>query len=295
MTSQISADRVLVDDWHVIADLLALPPGRSIATRLFGVKLEVRAGGPDSDILVTREDGGPVRVQQRHGFVWACLGTPGRDIVDIPEALEPDRPVTSCGSLGVHVSGPRAIENFLDIGHFPYVHTGYLGAEPETEVMPYSVNRLADGGLIATNCRFFQPFASPAAKDGIMVGYTYKVERPLTASLYKTNVFHTDRLDIIYLFVQPLDETHIVAHLLLIFMETGTSLGELRSFSQLILAQDKPILENQRPRRLPLGAGAEIPIAAADKSSIVYRSWLRELGLTYGIVRQPEVRRAAMA
>ena len=284
--SQISADPVLVNDWHVVGELLALQPGRSVTTRLFGVGLRVQGGSPEQGAMVLREDGEPVQSRLRHGFVWACLGTPVRDIVDIPELLEPDRLVTSCGSLGVHVSGPRVIENFLDMGHFPFVHTGYLGDEPETEVTPYVVTRRPDGGLIATDCRFFQPFASPAAKDGIMVDYTYKVERPLTAALYKTNVFHADRSDVIYLFVQPLDETHIVAHLLIIFMKTGTSLEELRWFSQLILAQDKPILENQRPRRLPLGAGAEIP-TTSDKASVAYRLWLRELGLTYGIVRPP--------
>ena len=46
---------------------------------------------------------------------------------------------------------------------------------------------------------------------------------------------------------------------------------------------DKPIIENQVPRRLPLAPRAETPIRA-DKSSILYRRWLSDLGITYGVI-----------
>ena len=48
------------------------------------------------------------------------------------------------GSIAVGVSGLRVVENFLDMGHFPYVHTGILGAEPHTEVKEYDVEISAD-------------------------------------------------------------------------------------------------------------------------------------------------------
>ena len=50
-----------------------------------------------------------------------------------------------------------------------------------------------------------------------------------------------------------------------------------------MLAQDKPILENQVPRQLPLDPDAEAP-TRADKTSNAYRRWLSELGMTYGVV-----------
>jgi phenylpropionate dioxygenase-like ring-hydroxylating dioxygenase large terminal subunit len=45
--------------------------------------------------------------------------------------------------------------------------------------------------------------------------------------------------------------------------------------------QDRIILENQRPSLLPMGARAEIP-TRADASSIAYRRWLKEKGITHG-------------
>ena len=61
----------------------------------------------------------------------------------------------------------------------------------------------------------------------------------------------------------------------------------MRHFQQLIFGQDKSILENQLPKRLPLDPRVETPIRA-DKSSIVYRRHLTDLGLRYGVIRPDE-------
>ncbi len=54
----------------------------------------------------------------------------------------------------------RAVENFLDIAHFPFVHTDILGAEPHTEVAPYSVEiREAEDEVWAPKVKFYQPQA----------------------------------------------------------------------------------------------------------------------------------------
>ena len=58
---------------------------------------------------------------------------------------------------------------------------------------------------------------------------------------------------------------------------------EIRRFQQGVIAQDKPILENQHPKLLPLDPRAETPIRA-DRSAIAYRRWLSRLGVTYGVI-----------
>ena len=52
---------------------------------------------------------------------------------------------------------------------------------------------------------------------------------------------------------------------------------------QVIFMQDKPILENQIPKKLPLAPRAETPIKS-DKVSIVYRRWLNEKAIKYGAI-----------
>jgi phenylpropionate dioxygenase-like ring-hydroxylating dioxygenase large terminal subunit len=109
------------------------------------------------------------------------------------------------------------------------------------------------------------------------------VPHPSCTILYKSCPFDEARQDVIGLFVQPLDEEHVRASMLLCVVEPVTSDTEIRRFQLGIFSQDKPILENQVPKRLPLSPGAETPIRA-DKSAIVYRRWLSDMGLTYGVI-----------
>ena len=98
-------------------------------------------------------------------MVWTTLGEPARDIVDIPEAAEPDRRFVPCGAVTVNASGLRIVENFLDMAHFPFVHTDILGAEPHTEVLHYTTEIRRDVDEVwATNCQFFQPKAAMSAQ-----------------------------------------------------------------------------------------------------------------------------------
>jgi phenylpropionate dioxygenase-like ring-hydroxylating dioxygenase large terminal subunit len=278
-------DPLLWDDWHVVADMETLRAGRPLRTMLLGQPLCI--SGEGEEVSAERTDGGALHVAVRYGLLWVCLGEPRLPILDIPEAAEAERLVVTGGALGVHVSAPRAIENFLDLGHLPYVHQGYLGAEPETEIVRYEVSALPEGGVLATGCKIFQPVASPAAQQGFVVEYSYKVERPLTTCLYKSNPVHPHRFDVIYLFAQPVDEEHVIAHTLIFFLPDGITPSDLRWFQQLIFLQDKPILENQVPRRLPIGEGMEMSVQA-DRTSVAYRRWLASLGLRYGTVGLPD-------
>jgi len=275
-------DPMLWNDWHPVAARCTLDPARVHCTVLLGVSVRVAIDAAGT-IAVDRADGAALCHEERYGLVWACPGTPTRPVLAIAEADEPDRPAIQVGSVGVRAAGPRVIENFLDLGHLGYVHAGYLGDDPHTRVLPYSVDPLPGGGIIATGCKMYQPQASPAATEGFDVDYVYKVERPLTVCLYKSNPLHRDRFDIIYLFVQPVSEETSIAHPLLLCLPDGTTPQALRAFQQIIFMQDKPILENQTPKRLPLGDGIELPIAA-DKSSVAYRRWLAAIGLTYGVI-----------
>jgi phenylpropionate dioxygenase-like ring-hydroxylating dioxygenase large terminal subunit len=88
-------------------------------------------------------------------------------------------------------------------------------------------------------------------------------------------------MDVIGILVQPMDEEHVCANTLLSRIDHQSSETAIRAFQQTIFGQDKPILENQLPRRLPLNPRAEMPVRS-DASSIAYRRWLREKGVTYG-------------
>ncbi|WMS44717.1 aromatic ring-hydroxylating dioxygenase subunit alpha [Acuticoccus sp. MNP-M23] len=267
-------DPAVTDRWHVVA-----PAGTACATTLLGEPIEVCADGS----VRVAGGGAALAACNAHGYVWASFGTP-LALFDIAELAEPDRRTLHAASIGVATSAPRAIENFLDMGHFPFVHDGILGAEPFTEVKDYDVALdEAAGEILATRCRFFQPMAAATSSGGADVDYIYRVPHPFCAVLYKSSGLDPSRNDVIALFVQPTGEESVIAHMLLSLLDDNNDDAAIRRFQQTIFAQDKPILESQWPRRLPLDPRAETPIRA-DKSSIVYRRWLAALGWRYGVI-----------
>ena len=291
------SDPVVLNLWHPIGAVDEVRPGLVQESMLLEERLgfavardgvptvwrtfpALRTGDPFDAAQIPEK----LPAKLAYGYVWTSLGKPEHDLFDIPEYAEPDRRNLNAATIGVHVSAPRAIENFLDMGHFPYVHTGILGAEPHTEVKEYDVEISVDRDeIVATRCRFFQPKAAATAEGGAEVDYVYRVPHPYCSVLYKSSPADEQRLDVIAVFLQPVDQEHVRAHMLLSVLDAENEDKVIRRFQQTIFGQDKPILENQFPKRLPLDPRAETPIRA-DKSAIAYRRWLGQKGVTYGVI-----------
>ena len=237
----------------------------------------------DGDRIRVQGDGGAdLAVTERFGHVWACPGTPAHPLFAIPEADQPGRRLVECGVVRVKCSPLRAVENFLDIAHFPFVHTDILGAEPHTEVNRYEVAIREDSDEVwATKVTFYQPQAAKSAAGGIVTDYMYRVPAPTAAVLYKTCPAMPGEWDVIGIFVQPLTEELCDVWPWMALYDDVTPQADLIAFQQMIFLQDRSILENQIPRLLPLDPGMEIP-TQADLTSIAYRRWLKRKGLTYG-------------
>jgi phenylpropionate dioxygenase-like ring-hydroxylating dioxygenase large terminal subunit len=281
----VAKDRASLDQWFVIDTEAEIPFGTS-SNRLLGTDLTIhRAVDGTIEIFAEGRDEA-LPFKRRFGFIWTTLGQPEGDIFLVPETDEPDRRYVPCGVVAVKASGLRIVENFLDMAHFPFVHTDILGSEPNTEVMHYDVEIRRDVDEVwATNCQFFQPQAALSAKDGIMTQYIYRVMTPFTTLLYKTCPNSANRWDVICLFVQPVDGDRCRAHPVMYLIDDVSTSSALIEFQQLIFLQDRIILENQRPVLLPMEPRSEIP-TRADAVSVAYRRWLKEKGVTYGTSRQ---------
>jgi phenylpropionate dioxygenase-like ring-hydroxylating dioxygenase large terminal subunit len=279
-------DPVALDQWYAIETItdVTMEPRR---TRLLGQDIVMRRDRDGAPFVREIDPDGTVRAplpgQERSGCLWTTLGSPKRDIVVISEAQENDRRVVICGWVKMRASGLRIVENFLDMAHFPYVHTNVLGAEPYTEVPQYSSEIRRDVDEVwATNCRFFQPQIT-ANQAASMAQLSYRVPSPFVVMLYRVSPYAADRLDTIALFIQPIEEDVCRAQPVMYLVDTESSHLDLLKFEQVIFLQDRIIVENQRPLRLPLDPRSELP-TRADSSSVVYRRWLKEKGLRYGTV-----------
>lgn len=221
-------------------------------------------------------------VISRFGHVWTSLGNPACDLFTIPEADQPGRRLVDVGVVRVRCSPLRAVENFLDIAHFPFVHTDILGSEPHTEVKRYEVEiREEVDEVWATKVEFYQPQAAKSASGGITTQYMYRVPAPTASVLYKTCPPRPGEWDVIALFVQPLTPELCDVWPWMALFDDVTPLTDMIHFQQMIFVQDRSILENQIPALLPLDPGREIP-TRADMLSIAYRRWLKRNGFTYG-------------
>jgi phenylpropionate dioxygenase-like ring-hydroxylating dioxygenase large terminal subunit len=277
-------DIVALDAWYVLGAVNELAIGKVRHTQLLdtAVSLMRTANGDVAVWLGSSASGEALASRQKFGYVWTTLGSPSTELFDIPEYDESDRRNMNAASFGVHVSAPRAVENFLDLGHFAFVHTNYLGVEPHTEIKPYKVEISAKGDeIIATKCLAYQPLASIMATSGYEVEYVYRVPHPYCALLYKSNAVDPTRQDVIALLLQPTSEEEVVAHMLLSVLDDVSADSAIRGYQQLIFSQDKPLLENQLPKRLPLSFRSEFSIKA-DATSGTYRRWLNECGVRYG-------------
>jgi phenylpropionate dioxygenase-like ring-hydroxylating dioxygenase large terminal subunit len=214
---------------------------------------------------------------ERYGLVWVCLGRPEREIPEFKEWNDASFRKVLCGPYVYRASGTRAIENFLDVAHLPFLHSGYLGDRAHAEIGDYQVE-LTDTGVVARGVKIWQP-----DPDGTGVGknvvYTYRVLRPLTIHISK----ETDEgILSIFSTVCPVTEQDSVAWLWLAMnYARDTPSEELRAFQDRITGQDIPVVESQRPERLPLDLQAELHLRS-DRIAVAYRKWLRQMGMTFG-------------
>ena len=287
------SDPVIRDLWHPISHLSEVTGAGMKQTRLLGEPIVYGiddrghlaafrlTDGLGHEVPGAKQE--PLPVREHLGYIWTSLGSPAEEIFAIPEAEESDRTNMNGFSVGISCSAPRAIENFLDVAHFPYVHSGILGVEPHTEVADYDVT-FEDGEIWTRNVDYYQPRASTSAGSGVAVRYWYRVPHPHAAVLYKTSSVLSGRMEMVLaLLIHPVTETFIRVHLFNSLLDNESTNTEILRFNQEIMGQDKPIVENQHPKLLPLDPRVETPIRA-DKLAVAYRRRLSELGVTYGVI-----------
>jgi phenylpropionate dioxygenase-like ring-hydroxylating dioxygenase large terminal subunit len=315
-------DPVLLNDWHPVARVEELAGGGPVAVRLLGEDVVLWRSGDElfawRDLCVHRgtrlslgrvvdgsrlecpyhgwtygydarcvhipahpEQAPPVKARvvtyhakPAHGVVWVTLGTGATEIPTFELLENPAYRVVMAGPYHVKASGPRIVENFLDVGHFPFVHEGILGDRARPEIDDYTAT-IDDSGVVATGVRVFQPDPYGTGR-GSTVDYTYRAHRPLSASFIK----HGEHSFGMLLSVTPHDAVDSTAWMWMVMnYEPESSIVE---FQDRIFAQDRPILESQRPELLPTDLQAELHLRS-DRTAIAYRKWLRDLGVRTGI------------
>ena len=223
--------------------------------------------------------------QEAYGLVWVCLQDGSRALPGFAADADSRLRTVHCGPYDLATSAPRVVENFLDMAHFAFVHEHWLGARSATAIDDYSVTPTPTG-LLATGCKAWQPQATLHATAPAQVAYSYEVTAPYAALLTKIPQADSSHLpdyrESIALFICPITPESCRVWFALAVADFHTPEAQLQDFQNTIFLQDKPVLESQQPKRLPLQPGAEVH-CAADKASAAYRRFLRDSGIAFGV------------
>ena len=232
---------------------------------------------------------------ERFGVIWTTLGNPVDGPGDMPEWDDPTCRTIFLPTFEWDASAGRMMENFLDAGHFAWVHTALLG-DPERPMVYTSPVTNEDEGfsyIVETEIR------DETAEDGwVREGIFYQFKLPFWFMITETGHRPTEkavhgadedvdrdsepdahyRFDIV---LQPMDrnKTRRYTWITRNYDLDPDSDERYRSTQQTVAMQDKPIVEAQRPEELPLDITAELHIKGVDAPAIALRKLLAERGL----------------
>jgi phenylpropionate dioxygenase-like ring-hydroxylating dioxygenase large terminal subunit len=220
--------------------------------------------------------------KERYGLIWVCLAEPRASIPEIPE-LEDPRYHTFFHSTDVwDTSAARIIENFIDTSHFPYVHPGINASRDDPVIPDFEVKQ--NGLELSFETKFGAPsggtFRGPAALASYRA-FTegrrqYRVVLPFTAQAIRP--MEEGRRQLVSIIASPISARRMRYYT---FSSRNFALDQpddaFRELIQTIFAQDRIIVESQRPEELPLDLTEELHLKGPDAGTLKYRRMLREL------------------
>ncbi|RZS91688.1 Rieske-like 2Fe-2S protein [Motilibacter rhizosphaerae] len=266
-------DPALLRAWHPIA--LSTEVGAAHEVRLLGRTWSLSRSGTG-----LRAEPEPYALAERWGLVWLAPEEPLVPLFDEPDAedaayagawLPPDRTPAPAGFVA---------DNFLDVAHFPFVHTGTFGSEAATVVEAYDVLP-EPGGFRSVQEQWFENPEDPGVAAGLRplrqrrrATYVYRAPFQLVLRLEELDV---GAVKTILFFAQPesADSTRIYTKMLLhdiggLGEPTPQVVANEVAFEQAVLAEDLALQETLTLRVLPLDLKDEMHVRA-DRLGVALR------------------------
>ncbi len=214
-----------------------------------------------------------VHVAERYGLVWICPGEPAAGVPEIPEEADASfRRINNPVEVW-KASATRMVDNFLDISHFPYVHTGTFGRRQSTEV-PKVDNSELDEGFYGYA---YEVEVNNSGTGTITSGQTAKVltrrmtsgfTLPLTCR--STIDYETGLRHVLLLLSTPIDDvTSYFTFVVWRNDDFSVSAEDVIKFDRAIGAEDKVMLERV-PGVLPFDQRETVSVQA-DRCGVEWR------------------------
>lgn len=228
----------------------------------------------------------PHQVAERNGLIYVCLeDEPIFPRPEFPEFDDPGFRVIQVPAYNWSTSTARRIENYVDFAHFAWIHDGVLGDRNHPEVPDHEVRR--EGGEL----RFgYSDYVEPAEinkNEGIERRDDETVNTQLRYRLFMPNTVLLEQdlpggnRYVLFFSVCPVGPktTRNFTFMGRDYQLDDVAEGDRKmlEFNELVIGQDLPIVQSQRPEELPFDLSAELHIRGVDKVSLEYRKWLVEV------------------
>lgn len=236
----------------------------------------------------------PFPAREQYGLVWVCLSDePVHPIPDFPEYDDPEYRLFMIQRKRWKGAAARVMENFVDLGHFAWIHDGILGdrSQPitpevhmrrEGEMLRFWFDNIPDKTapfVHRRSYRLYAPWTLHMRKEEdrgkakvYFAPHTAHSSNETTEYMVVVRNYDLDAADVVHGPVIIKDK-EIQAEVM------DDSVKDLFQLHDLIFEQDLEIVEKQRPEELPLDLAEELHIKGPDAVALAYRRMLGELGV----------------
>lgn len=229
--------------------------------------------------------------QENRGFIWVSLGNPEPDVPPFPDWDNPDYRQVICGPYRFSVSAFRVIENNFDLSHVAFLHDNTIGDSRYPLTEKYDVQR-DENGVKISNLQYFQVDATYTGVRTLSkaIMRTITIDHPLMMRSIREMENSSDRVSLV-LSATPIEEDSCLVWLAYV-LNYGRDVPDSQFYesTEEYMREDISMLESQRPACLPLlprsredSSWPAEKHVEADKASIAYRRWLKDLGITFGV------------
>lgn len=215
-------------------------------------------------------------IQERYGMIWVRLDKKeAAPLPDIPEYESEDWEFIVADPMPFDVGFRREVDNYLDMSHFAFAHGNSLGVAAQEIIENIQITHYRDGLQMDAP---FPALSNPTQEPGKLQQAHHRCQR-----IYLPNVttirqsFHDGDERVLVHIPSPHSETSCTVYWALAISKhfDGPPIDDQISFAINVLSEDKIMVENQRPREVPLGAeeGVTVP---ADRLTMSYKRAFRE-------------------
>jgi phenylpropionate dioxygenase-like ring-hydroxylating dioxygenase large terminal subunit len=222
----------------------------------------------------------PYGVQERWGLIWLAPQRPLVELFDDPDAEDETYVGAWLPPSTTNVPAGVVADNFLDVAHFPFVHTGTFGAGEEKVVEAYEVIQEPDGARSIQEQWFDNP-ADPGVAAGIRPvrqrrRATYVFRAPFQLML-RLEELDAGAVKTILFFAQPETRTSTRIYTKMLLYGIGgverpgpDVVANEVAFEEAVLAEDLALQAKMTLTALPLRLRDELHVRA-DRFGVALR------------------------